>query len=146
MLDLFTNATISASVLKSFDENIPFTGNAALGKKEKSKSSTPQANSTETVGTRTRCAGCETLMPVRINFKTREVYEFCITCFKKKTQEKKDKAAADAKAKAAGAAKKVSTPKPAVSTRAIANSADSSATAVTSSEFIENYSEDEESL
>ena len=151
ILDLFTNATVSASVLTQFDES-PFTGNAAVSKKK--GTSGLQGNSSETVGTQVKCITCGTRFGVVLNFKTRLPFDVCKACFKKKTADKK---ASDEKAKATAAAKTTSATTKTVATKQIiptrstltAASSTAVATPTDSNDFIndyENYTSDDESL
>ena len=143
MLDLFTSATVSASVMNQFEDS-GLIGNSAVTKK---KIVPPQANSSETVGTQTKCLSCGARFPVTIHYKTRVPFDTCKACNKKKFQEKK---ALEEKAKATGATKRAaSTPaKPVIPLRSATSSA-SSATVMLpsdSAEFLDSYaSEDEDS-
>ena len=137
MLDLFTSATVSASVMNQFEDN-GLIGNSAVTKK---KVVPPLANSSETVGTQTKCLSCGARFPTRVPFDT------CRACNKKKFQEKK---ALEEKAKATGATKRAASTsaKPVIPLRSATLSA-SSATVMLpsdSAEFLDTYaSEDEDS-
>ena len=142
MLDLFTSATVSASVMNQFEDN-GLIGNSAIAKKKVP----PQANSSETVGTQTKCLSCGARFPVTLHYKTRVPFDTCKACNKKKFQDKK---ALEEKAKATGAAKRAASipAKPVIPLRSATSSA-SSATVMLpsdSAEFLDSYaSEDEDS-
>jgi hypothetical protein len=134
-LELFTNATVTASVLSQFDDT-SLIGNTAISKKK-----APVVNSTltESVSTQCKCKLCGTRMPVKVDYKTKLPFDVCIQCFRKKAAERK---AAEDKSKSAASAKRQST-KPLIPLKPTAASATALIPVVDSNDFLDFYTDDE---
>ena len=144
MLESFTSATVSATVLQSFEA--PYLGAAAKGKNSKK----PVADSSETTKVQCNCEECNARFDVVKNFKTGLPFKICKKCYQAKLLLRKQKEDA---AKNAGAAKRGGPiPQKTPVNRATGNSSVSAPTLEVpgSLEYLESYSdiytEDEDAL